>query len=87
MYSPAHLILPDPGKRRGRSMSQTVSATASETPRRQPDSGTFMRILTLLAIVLSMIALTACAGAGDTSQQSRRNQAGPYLSGGGGIGF
>jgi hypothetical protein len=46
-----------------------------------------MRILTTLAAVLSLIALIACSNAGNGSEQSNRNQAGPYLSGGGGIGF
>jgi hypothetical protein len=47
----------------------------------------FMRTFLLLAATLSVIALAACAGSGGDSDQSRRGQAGPYVSGAGGLGF
>jgi uncharacterized lipoprotein YehR (DUF1307 family) len=46
-----------------------------------------MRTLTILVAVLSVIALAACGGSGDDSEQSHRNQAGPYVGGSAGVGF
>ena len=48
---------------------------------------TSVRTLTILVAVLSVIALTACGGAGDSSGQPHRNQAGPYIGGRAGVGF
>jgi hypothetical protein len=40
-----------------------------------------------LAILLSVIALSACSGSDDHSEQPHRNQTGPYIGGGAGVGF
>jgi hypothetical protein len=46
-----------------------------------------MRMLTTLIALLSAIALTACAGSDDGSEQPHRSQAGPYIGGSAGVGF
>ncbi|HVY14689.1 MAG TPA: hypothetical protein VHB27_05645 [Rhodopila sp.] len=46
-----------------------------------------MRILTLLTVVLTAIALAACSGARDDTGQSHRGQSGPYVGGSAGVGF
>ncbi|HEY0184596.1 MAG TPA: hypothetical protein VGC09_17485 [Rhodopila sp.] len=46
-----------------------------------------MRIFTILIAALSVAVLSACGSAGDGSEQSRRNQAGPYIGGSAGVGF
>jgi hypothetical protein len=46
-----------------------------------------MRIFAILLAVLSVIALAACGGSGDGSEQPHRNQSGPYIGGGAGVGF
>jgi hypothetical protein len=58
-----------------------------EYPDRQTLRGTFMRMLSVLVVALSVIALTACSGSGDDSGQPHRGQAGPYIGGSGGVGF
>jgi hypothetical protein len=45
-----------------------------------------MRMLIILVTALSMVALTACSGSDDGSGQPHRGTAGPYISGGAGIG-
>jgi hypothetical protein len=59
----------------------------SSGPSEQPNRGTFMRMLTTLIALLSAIALTACAGSDDGSEQPHRSQAGPYIGGSAGVGF
>jgi hypothetical protein len=49
--------------------------------------GTFMRVLMILVAVVSGIALTACGVSADGPGQPHRNQAGPYIGGGAGVGF
>jgi hypothetical protein len=46
-----------------------------------------MRIVRTIIIGLSMIALTACSGSDDRSEQPHLYQAGPYIGGGSGVGF
>jgi hypothetical protein len=45
-----------------------------------------MRMLIILVTAVSMVALTACSGSDDGSEQPHRGTAGPYISGGAGIG-
>jgi hypothetical protein len=46
-----------------------------------------MRSLFNLVIAFSVIALAACAGASDNSEQPQRHLAGPYIGGSVGAGF
>jgi hypothetical protein len=52
-----------------------------------PVRRTSMRMLTILIAALAVISLTGCGGSDDGSGQPRRGQSGPYISGGGGVGF
>jgi hypothetical protein len=47
--------------------------------------GAIMRLLTVL--VAALIALTACAGSSDDSEQHHRPQTGPYIGGSAGPSF
>jgi hypothetical protein len=46
-----------------------------------------MRIVRIIIVGLSMIALAACSGSDDRSEQPHHYQAGPYIGGGSGVGF
>ena len=59
----------------------------ADDPAIHPPRRPFMRMLTILIAALSLIALAACSRSDDDTGQSRRGQAGPYISGSGGVGF
>jgi predicted small secreted protein len=45
-----------------------------------------MRLLTILAIALSLV-VTGCSGTGEGTDRPSRGQSGPYIGGGAGVGF
>jgi hypothetical protein len=57
---------------------------ADQAIRQALPPGTFLRVVTILVVVVSLIALTACGDSDDRSQQPHR---GPYIGGGAGVGF